>query len=82
MKRKQRRLTMYAASFGITVIMSLMFAFAWYSYYNKEIIAPFYRKGNWLVLFIYLFNSIIKLMGHNCICLYRTINNFKRVMRR
>lgn len=55
MKRKQRRLTMYAASFGITVIMSLMFAFAWYSYYNQEIIAPFYRKGNWLVIFIYVF---------------------------
>ena len=54
MKRKQRRLTMYAASFGITVIMSLIFAFAWYSYYNREIIEPFYRKGNWLVVFIYV----------------------------
>ena len=55
MKRKQRRLTMYAASLGITVIMSLIFAFAWYSYYNHEIIEPFYRKGNWLVVLLYVF---------------------------
>lgn len=54
MKRKQRRLTMYAASLGITIIMALIFAFAWYSYYNHEIIEPFYRKGNWLVIFIYV----------------------------
>ncbi len=35
--------------------MALMFALIWYQSYAYEIIKPFYRKGNWLVIAVYAF---------------------------
>ena len=35
------------------ILMTLPFAGAWYSYYGKLIISPYYNKGNWLVVFLF-----------------------------
>ncbi len=36
-------------------VMAAIFATIWYEYYAYEIIKPFYRKGNWLVIAVYAF---------------------------
>ena len=35
------------------VMMTMSFAFIWYTFYAKNIRSPFYNKGNWLVIAIF-----------------------------
>ena len=35
--------------------MAVIFAMSWYQFYAYEIVNPFYRKGNWLVIAVYAF---------------------------
>lgn len=34
-------------------MLIIMYGMVWIHYYNKIILAPFYRKGNWMMIFIY-----------------------------
>lgn len=36
------------------IFMTASFGLAWYLYYADRIVAPYYRKGNWFVLLIFL----------------------------
>ena len=36
------------------VMMTMSFAFIWYTFYAKNIRSPFYNKGNWLVIAIFM----------------------------
>ncbi len=37
----------------ISLLVSL-YSFLWVGYYNKVILYPFFRRGNWMVIFIYM----------------------------
>ncbi len=34
-------------------ILAGMFAFVWYKYYSENIVLPFYRRGNWVLIGVY-----------------------------
>lgn len=34
-------------------MLIITYGMVWINYYNKVILAPFYRKGNWMMIFIY-----------------------------
>ena len=35
-------------------VFTLCFGIVWYEYYSDAIILPFYRRGNWVLIIIYL----------------------------
>lgn len=35
------------------LLMTSAFAFVWYGYYADRIDMPYYRRGNWLIVFIF-----------------------------
>lgn len=37
-----------------TAVMTLPFALCWFLYYSGRITSPFYNKGNWLVIIIFI----------------------------
>lgn len=39
---------------SITLIVSCCFAFVWTEYYSSVITNPFFRKGNWALVFLYM----------------------------
>lgn len=41
---------------SITIIMGFCFAFIWTEYYSSVITDPFFRKGNWGLIFLYMFH--------------------------
>ena len=41
------------------VMMTMSFAFIWYTFYAKNIRSPFYNKGNWLVIAIFTITAIV-----------------------
>ncbi len=53
-KRRPRRVAMYIAGFGATVIVTVIFALAWYYYYNPYMTNRFVKKGNLLLILIYI----------------------------
>lgn len=51
--QKYKRLIKLLFTFGITSGLIAIYAFTWTEYYNKIIWAPFFRKGNWMMIFLY-----------------------------
>ncbi len=41
------------------VLMTLPFILAWYTYYGDRIASPFYRKGNWVVVLLFIILYVI-----------------------
>lgn len=56
MKNKEqfKRILSFISSLILMVIFALIFANVWYEYYSNTIALPYYRKGNWLVIGIYV----------------------------
>ncbi len=42
-----------------TSLLGLAFAVVWYLCYSQQIVLPFYRKGNWMVIGIYIVITVI-----------------------
>lgn len=42
-----------------TGLLGIAFALVWYLCYSQEIVLPFYRKGNWMVIGIYIVITVI-----------------------
>ena len=51
--KNMRKLCIELFSLLNVALMTAPFAAAWYSYYGKLIISPYYNKGNWLVVFLF-----------------------------
>lgn len=49
-----RKLFMFFIRRSITLIMGCCFAFVWAEYYSSVITNPFFRKGNWALIFLYI----------------------------
>ncbi len=59
-KRERYKRTLHWLSAIInTSLLTAAFAVVWYLCYSKQIVLPFYRKGNWMVIGIYAFITII-----------------------
>jgi len=50
---KYKRLVTFISAVMIMGILAGMFAFVWYKYYSENIILPFYRRGNWVLIGVY-----------------------------
>lgn len=51
---KYKRVVMFFIGLVILGANTAIFGYVWYEFYSLEILQPFYRRGNWLVVGIYL----------------------------
>lgn len=51
--QKYKRLIKLIFTFGITSILILLYGWTWIGYYNRILEFPFYRRGNWMMIFLY-----------------------------
>lgn len=56
MKKKEqyKHLLNFFANLLTLMLQGLLFAHIWYKYYSETIIEPFFRRGNWAVIGLYL----------------------------
>ena len=54
MKRLKRDLALKAIKVLMVILATIPFAFCWYGYYADRIVSPFFNKGNWLVLALFV----------------------------
>ena len=50
---RYKRLIKLGFSFVLILLLTGMYGFIWTGWYNKIIWAPFFRRGNWMMIFIY-----------------------------
>ncbi len=63
-----KRLIKFIFSFNAVFLVVGIYWFMWNGYYNKIIVAPFWRKGNWLMVALYAVLMVF---------FYRTYGGFK-----
>lgn len=51
--QKYKRLIKLLFTFGIISMLITTYGWGWYKYYNEMLEYPFYRKGNWMMVFLY-----------------------------
>ncbi len=51
--QKYKRLIKVFFTFGITSMLILLYGYTWNGYYNKILEFPFFRRGNWMMIFLY-----------------------------
>lgn len=52
-RTEYKRLIKLIFSIGILTFLILVYGMVWVGYYNKIIMFPFFRKGNWMMMFLY-----------------------------
>lgn len=52
-KQKFKRLIKVFFTFGITSMLIVLYGWIWITYYNRIIESPFFRRGNWMMIFLY-----------------------------
>lgn len=64
--RKYRHL--FSTGFGLLLlgILTLLFGIIWDKCYADAIIAPFFRRGNWVVVCIYLILTVLVFKAYRC----------------
>lgn len=50
---KYKRLIKLGFSISLVAFLTAVYGLVWVGYYNKIIYAPFFRRGNWMMIFIY-----------------------------
>lgn len=50
---KYKRLIKLFFSIMLVALLTTVYGIVWVGYYNKIIYAPFFRRGNWMMIFIY-----------------------------
>ncbi|MBE5980963.1 MAG: sugar transferase [Paenibacillaceae bacterium] len=53
LNQKYKRLIKLLFTFGITSMLIALYGWTWIDYYNKIIEFPFFRRGNWMMIFLY-----------------------------
>ncbi len=53
-KEQYKRIISFFSSFILLVALAADFIFIWYECYSDVIVLPFYRRGNWVVIAIYM----------------------------
>ena len=50
---RYKRLISFCSALVLMGILAAGFGFVWYTYYSEQIIFPYYRRGNWVLIGIY-----------------------------
>lgn len=50
---KYKRIVKLLFTLGLTSMLIVIYGWTWTTYYNKIIGAPFFRRGNWMMIFLY-----------------------------
>ncbi len=50
---KYKRLIKLGFAFSVVAFLTAVYGYVWIKYYNKVISYPFFRRGNWMMIFIY-----------------------------
>ena len=53
-KDKYKRFITFLSALLLLGVLTGVFAYIWYEYYKDAIVLPYYRRGNWVVIAIYL----------------------------
>ena len=61
MRRREyfRRIVMFVLASLVVLAQSALFAAAWYLYYRELIFEPFWNKGNWVLIAMYMLILIL-----------------------
>jgi exopolysaccharide biosynthesis polyprenyl glycosylphosphotransferase len=51
--QKYKRLIKLIFTFGIASMLIVLYGWMWIGHYNKILEFPFYRRGNWMMIFLY-----------------------------
>lgn len=54
-----KRIISFFSSLILILFLSGVFIYIWYEYYSDAIVLPFYRRGNWVVIFIYMILTLL-----------------------
>lgn len=54
-----KRIISFFSSLVLLVFLAGVFIYIWYEYYSDAIVLPFYRRGNWVVIFIYMILTLL-----------------------
>lgn len=52
-KEHYKKTLMFGSTLIIWGALTGLYSFIWYTFYSETIVQPFFRKGNWMVVFIY-----------------------------
>ena len=52
-KDRYKRFISFISAVFLLCILTGLFGLMWYEYYSETIVLPFYRRGNWVLIFIY-----------------------------
>lgn len=58
-KEQYKRIISFFSSLILLVALAADFIYIWYEYYSDIIVLPFYRRGNWAVIAIYMVLTFI-----------------------
>ncbi|MBR3678819.1 MAG: exopolysaccharide biosynthesis polyprenyl glycosylphosphotransferase [Oscillospiraceae bacterium] len=65
-RRKFRHLISAASGLLLIGILTLEFAYVWQVYYADVIVQPFFRRGNWVVILIYMVLTALIFKAYGC----------------
>ena len=65
-ERKYRHLVTGAAGWMLLGLLTLWYGIIWWRYYADAIIAPFFRRGNWVVVLIYTVLTALVFQVYRC----------------
>lgn len=54
-----KRIISFFSSVVLLAALAGVFIYVWYEFYSDIIIKPFYRRGNWVVIFIYIILTLL-----------------------
>ena len=54
-----KRIISFFSSMILLLLLAGMYIFIWYEFYSDAIILPFYRRGNWVVIAIYMILTLL-----------------------
>lgn len=58
-KEQYKRIISFFSAVIILTLTTATFGYVWYEYYASDIILPFYRKGNWLLVGVYMILTLL-----------------------
>ena len=64
--QKYRQLVPAAAGWLLLSLLTLWYALTWTRYYANAIVAPFFRRGNWIVVLIYTVLTALVFKVYRC----------------
>ena len=54
-----KRIISFFSSLILIAALAATYVYIWYEYYSDAIVLPFYRRGNWVVILIYMILTLL-----------------------